>query len=308
VSALASAQVEREAIQGLVFDIDTFAVHDGPGIRLAVYLKGCPLSCKWCHSPESQGTRPELVLTRDRCLLCGRCAAVCPQSAHVVEDGRHLIARERCAACGRCVAICPSRALAIKGYWISAGEVVERAVRMKPFFDHSGGGITLSGGEVTAQAEFAAAVLAGCRAQGIHTAIETAGATSWDRLRPLVELCDLVLYDIKLIDEASHRQWAGAPNRQILDNARRLADYNVQVRVPLIPGITDTEENLDAIFAFMREAGLGPVALLPYNTSAGAKYEWLDRAYEIEAETQAVETLGRLVRMAYGAGLEAVIG
>jgi len=214
-----SAQVKREAIQGLVFDIDTFAVHDGPGIRLAVYLKGCPLSCKWCHSPESQGSEPELVLTHDRCLLCGRCAVVCAQSAHVVEDGRHSIARERCVACGRCVAICPSRALAIKGYWISAGEVVEQAVRMKPFFDHSGGGITLSGGEVAAQAEFAAAVLAGCREQGIHTAIETSGATSWDRLRSLVELCDLVLYDIKLVDEAAHRKWVGASNQQILDNA-----------------------------------------------------------------------------------------
>jgi pyruvate formate lyase activating enzyme len=308
VRTIVSEQEKREAIRGLVFDIDTFAVHDGPGIRMAVYLKGCPLSCKWCHSPESQGTEPELVLTRDRCLLCGRCALACPQSAHVVEDGHHSIARARCAACGRCVAICPSRALAIKGYWISAGEVVAQATRMKPFFDHSGGGITLSGGEVAAQAEFAAAVLAGCREQGIHTAIETSGATSWDRLRSLVERCDLVLYDIKLVDEAAHRQWVGASNRQILDNARRLAGHKVQVRVPLIPGITDTEENLSGIFATMREAGLGSVALLPYNTSAGAKYEWLDRDYEIEAETQTQETLEGMIEMARVAGLAAAIG
>jgi pyruvate formate lyase activating enzyme len=298
-----------EPIQGLVFDVDTFAVHDGPGIRMAVYLKGCPLSCAWCHSPESQGMEPELVLTRDRCLLCGRCVVACPSSAHVIEDGRrHAIARERCTACGRCVAICPNRALAIKGYWVTAGEVVAQAARMMPFFDHSGGGITLSGGEVTAQAAFAAAVLAGCREQGIHTAIETSGAASWERLQMLVEQSDLVLYDIKLVDEAAHQRWVGASNRQILDNARRLAGHNVQVRVPLIPGITDTEDNLSAIFAFMHEAGLGSVALLPYNTSAGAKYEWLDRAYEIEAETQSGEALARMVERARAAGLAAAIG
>jgi pyruvate formate lyase activating enzyme len=308
VSASISKQDTRETTQGLVFDIDTFAVHDGPGIRLAVYLKGCPLSCAWCHSPESQGDQPELVLTRDRCLLCGRCVVTCARSAHVIEDGHHAIVRERCLACGHCAEICPGRALAIKGYRIAAGEVVARAARMKPFFDHSGGGITLSGGEVTAQVEFAVAVLAGCREQGIHTAIETCGAASWDRLRMLVEWSDLVLYDIKLVDEAAHRQWTGASNRQILENARRLAGRNVQVRVPLIPGITDTEENLDAIFAFMREVGLASVALLPYNTSAGAKYEWLDRDYSIEAETQSPEALARMVERARAAGLAAAIG
>ena len=307
-SAVGSEQTAQEAIRGLVFDVDTFAVHDGPGIRLAVYLKGCPLSCAWCHSPESQGYEPELVLTRDRCLLCGRCVAVCVQAAHAIEDGHHAIDRERCIACGRCAAICPGRALAIKGEWVTAGEVVAQATRMKPFFDHSGGGITLSGGEVTAQAEFAAAVLAGCRERGIHTAIETSGAASWERLRELVELSDLVLYDIKLVDGAAHRRWVGASNRQILENARRLAGYDVQVRVPLIPGITDTAENLDAVVAFIREAGLGSLALLPYNPSAGAKYEWLDRDYAIEAETQSEEALAGMVERARAAGVDAVIG
>lgn len=298
-----------DSIQGLVFDVDTFAVHDGPGIRMAVYLKGCPLSCAWCHSPESQASEPELVLTRDRCLRCGRCVAVCLQSAHAIEDGRrHAIARERCIACGRCVAICPNRALSIKGDWVTAGEVVAQAARMVPFFEHSGGGITLSGGEVTAQAAFAEAVLRGCREQGIHTAIETSGAASWERLGSLVEQSDLVLYDIKLVDDAAHRRWAGASNRQILDNARRLAGRNVQVRVPLIPGITDTGDNLTAIFAFMREAGLRSVALLPYNTSAGAKYEWLDREYAIEAETQSQEALARMTALARAVGLSAEIG
>ena len=297
----------KDDVRGLVFDMDTFAVHDGPGIRLAVYLKGCPLSCCWCHSPESQRSEPELIHMRDRCARCGACAAVCPQGVHTVDAAGHALARGRCTVCGRCVETCPNGALAIKGHWIAASEVVARAERMKPFFDHSGGGITLSGGEVTAQTEFAASVLAGCKGLGIHTAIETCGAVSWAGLQAVVEHSDLVLYDLKLIDEEQHRRWTGASNRQILDNARRLAGRSVQVRVPLIPGITDTEENVRDIYSFMRGVGLKRVALLPYNPSAAAKYEWLDRCYDVDAEPQDDGYLEQLVGMARGMGLDAVV-
>jgi pyruvate formate lyase activating enzyme len=191
---------------------------------------------------------------------------------------------------------------------VSAGSIVARAVRLKPFFDHSDGGVTLTGGEVTSQVAFAEAVLAGCQSQGIHTAIETCGACSWPQLRRLVAHSDLVLYDLKIVDEAAHRLWTGASNRQILDNARRLAPHNVQVRVPLIPGITDTQENLQEIFGFMHDAGLMRLALLPYNPSAEAKYEWLGRTYDIEGEPQAEERLAGLVTTARTLGLDAVIG
>jgi pyruvate formate lyase activating enzyme len=294
-------------LHGLIFDIDTFAVHDGPGIRMAVYLKGCPLACAWCHSPESQGRSREMILVRDRCVVCGACVVVCPQGVHSVSGGEHALERERCQVCGACVAACPQGALQIKGESISAGEVVARAVRMKPFFEPSGGGITLTGGEVSGQPEFAAAVLSGCRAKDIHTAIETCGACSWPRLKSLVDLCDLVLYDLKLIDEAAHRRWTGVSNRAILDNARRLAAYNVQIRVPLIPGITDSEENLAGIYAFMCEAGLRRVALLPYNPSAGAKYEWLDRPYDLHGEPQDPATLERLAEPGRSFGLEVTL-
>jgi pyruvate formate lyase activating enzyme len=183
---------------------------------------------------------------------------------------------------------------------------VEKASRLKPFFRHSGG-ITLTGGEVTFQPEFAAAILAGCRSLGVHTAIETSGACDWSRLKRVLVHTDLVLYDLKLIDEEEHRRWTGASNRQILENATRLAGYNVQVRVPLIPGITDTEENLRGIFSFMRKVGLSSVALLPYNPSAPAKYEWLGLTYEIQGETQDRERLSALADMARGMGLKAVI-
>lgn len=292
---------------GLVFDLDTFAVHDGPGIRMAVYLKGCPLACKWCHSPESRRAAPELIFMRDRCERCGACAAACAQGVHQVNGAGHVLRREACLACGRCVEACAHAALATKGQRVAASAIIARAARMKPFFVHSGGGVTLTGGEVTGQPDFAAAILRGCRELGIHTAIETCGGCAWSRLARLLPYTDLLLYDLKLMDEAAHRRWIGASNRRILRNAARLAESgcNVRVRVPLIPGITDTEENLRAIFAFMRQVGLSAVELLPYNPSAGAKYEWLGLPYEIAGEPQSRERLEALREMAREVGLEA---
>jgi pyruvate formate lyase activating enzyme len=229
---------------------------------------------------------------------------------HAVDGEGHAMNRPRCVVCGTCVENCPAGALSIKGYTATASEIVGKAVRLKPFFDASNGGVTLTGGEVTGQVDFGEAVLAGCQAEGIHTAIETCGAASWARVKRLADRSDLILYDLKLIDEAQHRAWTGAGNRQILDNARRLArgGYTIQVRVPLIPAVTDTAENLGRLFAFMCEAGLKRVALLPYNPSAGAKYEWLDQPYEIETEPQDEECLAGMVARAQAEGLEAEIG
>jgi pyruvate formate lyase activating enzyme len=235
-------------------------------------------------------------------------------SVHGVGEGIHALDRSRCKACGACVEACSTAALALKGFSATAGDIIDRATRMKPFFEHSGGGVTLTGGEVTTQPEFASAVLAGCRHEGIHTAIETTGACSWSTLARLLEHTDLVLYDLKLMDDVQHRCWTGVSNKSILSNLVKLADLagtdggpEVRVRVPLIPEITDTPENLQPLFSFVAGVGIRLVELLPHNPSASAKYEWLDIPYPVEAEAQDSECLTGLAAMAGAAGVEAVV-
>jgi len=286
------------AVTGLVFSMDQTAIHDGPGVRMNVYLKGCPLRCAWCHSPESQSPRPEVVWYETKCSRCGRCVDVCPEGLRTFD----LINKEdraRCRLCGACVQACPNGALEIKGRSMRAGEIVDEAVRLKPFFHRTGGGLTLTGGEPTAQPRFAFAVASLCRGEGIHVALETCGFVEWRVLARLARVIDLFLYDLKLAEDRRHRQYAGVPNRRILNNLQRLADAgaDIIVRVPLIPTVNDDPSSVKAIGRRVLDAGLTRVTLLPFNPATAGKYSWVRRELPLgETVRQSpayVETLHR---------------
>ena len=284
-----------------MFAIDQTATHDGPGVRMTVYLKGCPLRCVWCHSPESVSPTPEVVWYEAKCQQCGGCAAACPEELppwfeQTAED------RARCRQCGACVEACPADALEVKGFERAAGEIADEAERLKPFFRRTGGGVTLTGGEPTMQPDFAFAIAALCRERDIHVAVETCGCTPWERLDYLADAVDLWLHDLKDANPERHRRSTGVELAPILDNLRRLIarGADVVVRVPVIPGCNGSPEAVAAIARAARDCGATTLSLLPYNPAAPGKYAWLRRPYPLadaqrqtDAEMQALEAIAR---------------
>jgi len=293
---------------GIVFRIDRFAVHDGPGIRTTVFLKGCPLRCWWCHSPESQGEAPEILIHPDRCERCGTCLTVCPNDALVEENGRFVPVAALCTTCGTCVEECPCGARALAGDRVTVAEVMDTVGRDVLFFDESGGGVTFSGGEPLMQPAFLAALLAACRAREIHTAVDTSGMAPWDAFAAVAADVRLFLFDVKIADDARHRMFTGGSNVQILENLRRLAGIHphVRVRFPLIPGVTDDDENVAAIGDLVRSLGLPSIDVLPYHRAGLSKYARLGVEYRLpDVRPPAADAVAAIVGRFAAFGLDA---
>lgn len=264
---------------GIVFNIQRYSIHDGPGIRTTVFLKGCPLSCFWCQNPESQAPVPEILFDSEKCTRCGACIEACPAGATQVFEENILIDRRRCTHCGRCIEVCPAEARRMAGKRMSVSEVMDEVSRDARFYENSGGGITLSGGEPLAQPDFAFALLERSREADLHTALETCGYASWKTIARLLPLVDFVLFDIKHPEGGAHRRAVGKDNRRILENARRIAALKpMLVRVPLIPGFNDSPAMVTAIARLVsRELNGAALEMLPYNPMGEAKYRLLDR-------------------------------
>ena len=271
--------------KGTVFEIKRGAVHDGPGIRTTVFLKGCPLDCLWCHNPEGKDPGPVLSFVPQRCIGCGACAAACPNGAVAMGDSYPETDRSRCTACGTCVAACPTGARTIVGAEYGVDDLLPRLERDRAFFEASGGGVTFSGGEPLFQPDFLLECLEACRRKGLHTALDTSGYAPERVILEVARYTDLFLFDLKDMDPERHLRTTGVPLKPILDNLRALdeAGTEIWIRIPLIPNTNCDEATVDAYIRFLSDLGRKyPVFLLPYHPVGEEKYRRLGLVYPLQ--------------------------
>ncbi len=282
---MAAARAVDLHLSGMVSSIRRMAVHDGPGIRTIVFLKGCPLRCAWCAAPETQSSGLDLVHYPERCIACDRCRIVCPVAA-IREDaeGRRVLDRARCTVCGACVETCYAEALTLSGQRRRVAEVVAELVRDRVFYARSGGGVTLSGGEPLLQPEFTAALIDACKGEGLHTALETSGYQRWEVFEQVLASLDLLFYDLKTMDPEKHRRLVGVSNEPILENLRKAVERGVPtiVRVPVVAGLTDGAADCHALAEFLRGIPrIERIDLLPYHRLGEGMYARLGRTYAL---------------------------
>ncbi|MBN1534193.1 MAG: glycyl-radical enzyme activating protein [Spirochaetes bacterium] len=294
--------------RGIVFDVQQFSLHDGPGIRTTIFFKGCPLRCRWCQNPESHRYSMELSYSRDRCIRCNECVRVCPAGA--VRDDECRFDMSRCTLCGSCAEACPARAVRVVGMEYSPEALMAEAGRDRDFFSGSGGGVTLSGGEPMGQHRFLAAFCPMLKAQGIHILLETCGHFEWSAMEGLLPFLDLVYFDLKHADDGAHRKWTGVGNGLILENLGRLSASGVPVqpRMPVIPGVNDGGENIAATAALLRGYGQGVIHLLPYHNLGEGKRRQLDSPSEyIALEPMQEGAMERVKNLFVEEGLDVVL-
>ncbi|MBR2847338.1 MAG: glycyl-radical enzyme activating protein [Clostridia bacterium] len=261
-------------MKGHIFDIKKFAIHDGDGIRTTVFLKGCPLKCVWCHNPEGISGKDQLAFYKHKCVNCGACVQVC--KCHSLKDRVHTFDSSCCIACGKCVDVCLAEALTLYGKMVSADELMPTLLEDKAFYDHSNGGVTLSGGECLLQPEFCAEILKKCKEKGIHTAVDTSGCVQWENIEHVMEYTDIFLYDMKAIDEDVHIRCTGVTNKIILENLKKIDDAGkkIEIRVPYVPGFNDNQISKIADFISGLK-NVTKVRVLAYHDFARSKYDSL---------------------------------
>lgn len=295
----------------VIFNVQKYSVHDGPGIRTTVFFKGCPLKCAWCHNPESHSPKYELMFNVDRCVGCGKCASRCPEGAITIVDGKSFIDKEKCKICHKCSDCCPNSAIEYVGEECTSNEIFSRVLKDQIFYDESGGGVTFSGGEPMMHVDCVAEVAQRCKDRGIHVAIETSGFAPWSSFEKIVDKVDLFLFDIKLVDNELHKQYVGADNHIILENIKKLSDLNkrIWIRMPMITGINDGEENLDLTMDFLKTIQFEHINLLPYHSIGKGKYTKLGREYKLQyIEQPSPERMEELAQKFRNKGFKVKIG
>ena len=301
--------------KGIVFNIQHYSIHDGPGIRTTVFINGCPLRCVWCQNPESLSMIPSIFFASEKCTGCGKCVETCPQKAITVVNGKSSTNRALCKGCGKCAEVCPNEARDLIGKEMTAGEVFKDVNSDAIFYQRSGGGVTVSGGDPVAQPEFVIAILKMCKDAGLHTALETSGVAEWHAFKKILAYTDMVLYDFKHMNGEEHKKFTGKSNKLVLENAKKIIVEFPQIafvaRVPVIPGYNDSEENIVMIARFIAEE-LGDsikVHLLPYHKLGTTKYERLeDTGKIIHVEPPNDEHMEELRKLVESFGLAAAVG
>ncbi len=272
-------------MNGIVTDIQRFSLNDGAGIRTTVFLKGCNMKCSWCHNPETISAHSQLMFYENKCIGCGKCFQACPQGAHKMASGKHVIDRNLCTNCGKCTEICYAEALVMCGKLMSTDDVMKQVRQDKAYYDASHGGVTISGGEVLCNSAFAEELADKCHAEGIEVAIETNLSIPFEKANRLFEKVDFIMCDLKIFEDALHKEYTGISNKVVLENIKKLDGLNkpVIVRTPLIPGVTDTKENISAIAKYIKGMkNLQRYELLNFNPLGEGKYRSLDKENAFE--------------------------